>query len=176
VPPDRDAERQTHSGILHYAPNQWLFDTLVQNEQIGTLTIEGLLPQGWSTRFGNSAWRTIDIVGFPDQLVVLMDNVNYFVVAHGHRDARESYGLSTEVVPIPNPGDFDNVGSHDALHVRPAVFADGHAEPLPSTSAYWLGEQATYRGGAGAPGMQFYTREVQRFMWFINPHDHVTDD
>lgn len=178
VSPERDSERQTHSGFLHYAPNTWLFNTLVQNEVLGTLTVEGGLPLGWRSKYGEHTWRMLGQVGDPQRIVAIMDNVNYFAAAHGHRDARESYGFGSEVLPLPNPDDFDNLGSHDAQHVRPAGFMDGHADAIAATPASWLGIRRTYRavGVAGAPPASFYEREVGRLMWFISARDITSDD
>jgi hypothetical protein len=56
------------------------------------------------------------------------------------------------------------------------VFFDNHAEALPSTPEYWLNEKDTYSAGPGAPTVQLYAREVQRFMWFVNSGDRRGGD
>lgn len=171
VKDQEDELRQTHDGILHHAPNEWLFNQVVLNEEFRTLFIEAQAPFGWYESHGGRAWRRLSDPQHPEQTIALMDNVHWYNPDHAHRDARTGFGFSVDVVKGPNPAGNDNVGSHDALNVRPAVFVDGHAEAAPSTSAYWLDELRTFRCRANGDTRQFYRREVQRLMWFILPSE-----
>ena len=162
-----DALRFTHSGYLHHAPNQWLFNYGVWNEQLHTMTNWTDVSFGWEGRY-HGTWRKSSDVAHPSEIVELIDNLNYWVPSHGHRDAYESIGQSVQMVVGPNPSGIDNNGSHDALHRAPAVFVDGHAQALPTTADYWLNNQQLYNAPSGYTPV-LYDREVQRFMWFIVP-------
>jgi prepilin-type N-terminal cleavage/methylation domain-containing protein len=177
VRPEQDVERQSHTAIVHFAPNEYLFNSVRYGD--GTPSVptyvacEAVGP--WRAQYAgdgvHTQWRTLSLIPNPSEIIITMDNVNYFVTSHGHRDARDTYGLSCEVIPAGGPCMFDNTGSHDALHVRPAVFLDGHALGVPSTAAYWLDEQHVYRHGSTS--MPLWYQEVRRFMWFVRPSEQT---
>ncbi len=171
VRPGDDAERLTHSGVLHYAPNTWAFNSMNRNDDAGILKVWGDSPAGYEARAHTKSWHRSFLIQFPDQIVQLIDNVSYFNDGHGHRDARESIGLSGEAVQECKAFKLRQRGSHDRLARRPSVFFDNHAEALPSTPEYWLDEKAAYSAGPGAPSNDFYAREVQRFLWFVSAAD-----
>jgi prepilin-type N-terminal cleavage/methylation domain-containing protein len=162
-----DPGRATHNGIIHHAPNEWLFSYAIVNDQTGFKRAFSDVYGGWQVKFGHS-WRKASEVWMPAEIVTLMCNVNFFVPAHGHRDAREYYGRGCEVVHGENPCHWDNIGSHDQASRRPASFLDGHSDSLPSTNGYWIGAQSSYTAPDGSQA-DLYDREVQRFMWFIGP-------
>lgn len=110
-------------------------------------------------------------------IVALMGNVTYFYAGHGHREARQSIGLSCEVVLASESEDAecgDNAGSHSPQHKRPAVFVDGHAEPLPSTAEDGYDLRSEYYPlNDPAADTNVWNREVQRFYWFARPSEYV---
>ncbi len=173
---DDDPSRQSHTGITHYAPNQWLYNSVNRNDVLGTFSAYVSAPAGWYDRWGKGyAWRHISQMYRPEQVIATMDNVNCYVPAHGHRDAREFYGRATEVLPLPNDDDYDNIGGHDKMHTRPASFLDGHAAPVPSTADYWLDDVAWYNPGNGM-GLSLSNAEVRHLMWFVQPSERQDGD
>lgn len=170
-------ERWTHSGILHHAPNLWVFNNLYTFEGEPTF-YEADAPGGWQARYGGQRWRLLDRIPRLPRIVALIDNVNYYSPSHGHREAREYVGYSRDVVENARGDDFeDNQGSHALLGKRPAVFLDGHAEPLPAGPEYWFDHLNTYRPLDGESGEteSFYHRAVEHFLWFIQPEELVRD-
>lgn len=168
VKPDDDDLRQTHNGNLHHAPNYWLFSEVVMNERTGSLLISNAAPDAWAPRYGSRAWRTLDQVTRTSDIAMLIDNVDYFVIEHGHRDAREFFGRAEEIIIPGNESTHDNRGTHDSLKVRPAAFADGHVATLRATADYWQDTRHTYTTGSGL-GADFHEAEVKHLLWFIGP-------
>ena len=171
--------RMTHNGLLHHAPNQFMFGLLDVDETTGYRGsfVDAVGP--WSERYGGAGWRTLDDFGRTSDLVMIMGNVSTWIVTHSHIDAREFYRRAWDVPFDPyKDGELgtvnENTGSHRGIGKRPAVFADGHASALPDGSSYWQGERGVYRGptGAAAP---YYESEVRHFMWFIAPEDRDSD-
>src|SRR5213075_965068 len=90
---EEDHSRATHEGIIHHAPNEWLFSNGNWNDlPNGWKNNFSDVYTGWEGKFGGS-WRKVGDVWQPREIISLMCNVNYFVPSHGHRDAREYYGL-----------------------------------------------------------------------------------
>ncbi len=167
-------ERFTHSGPLHHAPNFWLFNIVRYNVILDEFIVDGDVYSGWERRHPPTEWRRMGHVRRPAEIVALIDNVDYFDIFHNHREAREAIGLSCHVINDPDGSQCaDNIGAHDALARRPAVFVDGHAEALPTSREYWKNARGRYRPGGGGADVVLYDREVQRFMWFIEPGDYV---
>jgi prepilin-type N-terminal cleavage/methylation domain-containing protein len=162
-----ETSRFTHFGIVHHAPNQYLFNTGHWDEETGVINSWGDAHAGWSNKFGRQ-WRRLSMVERPADVVAIMDNVNFYMQTHGHREARESFGLSIQCVVGPDYSQTES--SHSAVHRLPAVFCDGHAQALPSTPDYWLNQQHSYHGPDGLPAI-LYDREVQRWMWYVGPGD-----
>ena len=132
-------------------------------------------PDGWYERVGGSKWRRRDDVQRPAEIVSLMDTVNIFYWWCGHREAFESIGESHEAISDPDDAEISDArSSHQKLRERSFAFVDGHAEALPSTRSYWQDQLGQYRSrdNKGAV-VEFYDREVQRFMWFIGPDEYV---
>lgn len=176
IRPERDAERQSHFGIIHYAANLWLFNSMILDEELHTLRVTAEAYTGWVEPFGGSRWRRMDRVVRTSDVVMLMDNVNYYVPSHFHRDARDSYALGCDVsVAEGNPCESDNQGSHEALHRRPAVFADGHASALPTTQAYWHDDQGAYPAPEGGTA-RLFAAEVRHLLWFVDPNPPAGED
>ena len=177
VPVSADGgERWTHSGILHHAPNTWVFNN-VRVWQTGEVLIFADAHDGWEG-YREPVWRIIDRIRRPFEIVALIDNVNFQSPGHGDRDrqARESIGRSCEVVyDLTDDGcNSDNRGSHDDPGKRPAVFMDGHAEALPTARSYWKADIGLYRpGGNEEAETTLYIREVEHFMWFIEPGEYA---
>ncbi|MEA5556281.1 type II secretion system protein [Nodularia spumigena] len=168
VKPDDDDRRQTHSGVLHHAPNLWLFSLVSLNERNGTLLIENEAPEAWAPRHRTKAWRKLDQVTRHADIAMLIDNVDYFVTEHNHRDAREHFAFADHVAIPGSTSPYDNRGSHDRLGIRPAVFADGHAASLDASNAFWQSDRAYYTTGA-APASYLSKAEVKHLFWFIQP-------
>lgn len=171
VKDDQDASRWTHNGILHHAPNEWLFNYGIWNDATRGYTNWGDVYPGWEPKFQHR-WRSLVDVPFPKEIIELMCNNNYYVPSHFHRDAREFYGLSSDAVVGPNPANFDNAMSHQPLLRLPAVFVDGHGEGMPATPGYWLDAQHNYRAPDGSV-FPLWDREAQRYMWFLSPGERA---
>ncbi len=169
-------ERWTHSGILHHAPNTWVFNN-VRVWPTGEVHIFADAYDGWET-YREPLWRMIDRIRRPFDIVALIDNVNFQSPGHGDRgrEARESIGRSCEVVYdlTDDQCQSDNRGSHDGHGRRPAVFMDAHAEALPSAESYWKADAGLYwPGGNEEAETTLYVREVEHFMWFIEPGEYA---
>jgi prepilin-type N-terminal cleavage/methylation domain-containing protein len=176
---DDTGTRLTHNGVLHHAPNQFMFPYLDVDEESGqSYSAVDAMP-GWHTRFGGAGWRRLEQFDRVSDLVMLMDNVEFWVVTHSHIDAREFYRRSCDVVKDPDPSAgegcaIDNHGSHESLGRRPAVFLDGHAEPLPDSSAYWQADAAVYRATGSPIEQTFFAAEVRHFMWFVRSEEQLS--
>jgi prepilin-type N-terminal cleavage/methylation domain-containing protein len=170
-----DTRAWTHNGIIHYAPNAWAFNTVYQDEIRGTLRLLSDSLPPWEHRYGLPAWRRLDAILRQDRIVMLMDTVSTFVPSHGHADAREDFQFGCQIVATDNDCGSGKSGSHDALHVRNAVFFDGHAGALPSTDAYWMENPHYYRGTASNASYMLYPREVDHLLWFVDPQE-VNED
>ncbi len=169
-------ERWTHSGILHYAPNTWLYnDICLDGPDCDDDGIQSDALEGWELRFGGNGWRRVDQIRRTTEIAALIDNVNFYNESHGHREAREEIGLSCEVAHVEDGGGCgDNDGSHGRMQRRPCVFVDGHAAALPGTPAYWFDLLEDYRPmGDRGPRVALWQREVQHFIWFVEPWDYV---
>ncbi|MBL8880988.1 MAG: hypothetical protein JNG88_17880, partial [Phycisphaerales bacterium] len=173
-----DAQRLTHTGYLHAAPNTWLFSSMNVNENANRTTVWSDTLPGWETRNDRLGWRRLEQIERPAEIVSLTDNVNFYVPGHGHRDARESAGRSREVIEdqaVPGP-DGDNRGSHRTLGRRPATMIDGHAEALPIRGAYWMDLAGEFRLAESSGGaISLYRSEVRHFLWFVRGDDAVAD-
>lgn len=177
APDDDDPQRWTHTAILHHAPNTWLFNTVWVSGP-DNVRIVADAPTGWQERHGGDRWRIIDWIPRPGQIVSVMDNVNYFLEGHGHREARETIGSACDIVFQPrDPECDDNRGSHERIGRRPALFADSHGEALPSSSEYWRDTKARYRGpDEPHEETEFHHREVEHLLWFIAPEERINTD
>jgi prepilin-type N-terminal cleavage/methylation domain-containing protein len=180
VADDQDGARLTHNGVIHHAPNQFMFPFLDVDEATGYHGAYVDAVPGWNDRYGGRGWRRLDQFTRPSDLVMLMDNVKYWVITHSHVDAREAYRRAMDVVkdPIPHPifGEgLENDGSHKVLGKRPAVFTDGHAETLSDSSEYWQASPAVYTPPGFDREEPLYDSEVRHFMWFIDIEDRVRD-
>lgn len=168
-----DGERTTHSGILHYAPNRYTFNSVVWDDAGEFYDTASDVWPGWESAPEGSGWRLLAAIRRSAKIIALIDNTNYYFALHGHRDARESIGRGVEVVTDPTAGSNtygDNRGSHAALQARPAVFFDGHAERLSSLPQYWLDAQETYTPPTpGFAPTSLYLRDIEHFMYFIHP-------
>ncbi len=178
IDPSRDtAERWTHAGILHHAPNLWLFSSVRHSLFDGSVSIDNSALPGWEEPYGRPDWRRIEPVRRPAEVLALIDNVLYAYPGHGTEDAatREYVGYSYELVNEPESSDpgHDNAGAHPALNRLPALAVDGHGEALPSSRAYWQNGTSDYRHGASGEVQSLQDREVERWMWFIEPADLV---
>jgi len=176
VRPGDDAERLTHSGIIHAAPNTWAFNSVNRNDDAGILKVWGDAVTGFEARAQVKSWHKSFLVQFPREIVQFIDNTSYFNASHGHRESRESVGFSGDTVQECKVFKNQQRGSHDRLQRRPAAFFDNHAEALPSTPEYWLNGKDSYSAGAGGGSATLYAREVQRFIWFVNEGDKSSAD
>ncbi len=180
IDPSRDtAERWTHAGILHHAPNLWLFSSVRISLFDNSVTIDNSTLPGWEEPYGRPDWRRIEAVRRSAAVLALIDNVAYSYPGHGTEGTatREYVGYSTELVNQPEseePG-RDNVGGHPALGTLPALFVDGHGEPLPESRAYWQNGTSAHRHGPSGETVTLEDREVERWMWFVEPADLVLD-
>lgn len=177
----RDYDRRSHSGVAHYAANGWLFNSVTINVVSRQIKEEATVYRGWEQAVNPYRWREVGAVERPTDLMALMDNVNYYNVEHGHWEAREAIRMSYDTVYAPDPyRRGENEGSHMELAARPTLFLDGRAEPLPTSSDYWLDTQHLYHAGGDTTGpcAVFFEREVQRFMWFLAPgaFTDISDD
>ena len=170
-----DNERSTHSGIIHHAPNRWLFNSVAtfDGEEYVVSTDS---PAEWAERYGTESWRHIDQVAAPSEIVALIDNVYYFFEVHGHWEARESIGSGQDIILDPDDVPPDQrQASHASLQKRPAVFVDGHTEALSSIKAYWQDVLLNVHPmGNSAVGVSYYQRDIQRLMWFVGPGETET--
>ena len=169
IRPDDDDRRQTHNGVLHHAPNVWLFSQVILDETKGTLTIENSAPDPWAPRYATKAWRSLDHVARTSDIVMLMDNVDYYNTAHGHRDSRENYRYAEDLIIPTSTSPSDNKGTHDPLGVRPTVFADGHAASMKVNASEWLDERNAYSSGFSTLTTELHESEAKHLLWFVNP-------
>lgn len=169
-----DELRWTHSGLLHYAPNTWLFNSV--RTAPGFVDITGDAPEGWSIRYGGSEWRRLDQPKHSADVIAFIDNTTYFYAGHGHREARESIGWSCQVVPGTDDatcGD-NQFASHEAIARRPAAFLDGHAASLPNNGAYWYDLRSLYYPlGNAANQISVWNREARHFLWFADASEYA---
>ncbi len=168
-----DNLRATHSGILHHAPNRWIFNTVTSTdgeEWIVTADAIG----GWAPRYGTSAWRCLSMIRTPSEIVSLTDNTYFFRPICQHWEAGESVGMAWEIT-IDRPEDPDHIElAHERLRKRSAVFVDGHAEALPSTRDYWYDAPHAYHPlGNPARTETLLDREVRHLVWFVGPGELV---
>lgn len=173
---DGDTDRLTHNGVLHHAPNAWLFSSVVENRTAGTLVVSNQAHAGWDQRFGQSDWRRVDTVRRADAVVMLMDNVSAWNASHNHRDAREAFETGCEAVKVENDCGTQKSGSHDRMSRRPAAFVDGHAAGVSSETDYWFDEQAAYAPPGQPTGPMLWRRDVEHFVWYADPHSAPADE
>lgn len=173
---DSDRDRFTHNGILHHAPNAWLFSSVVENRTTGALTVLNQAHAGWDQRFAQGEWRRVDTVRRSDHVVALLDNVSTWIAAHQHREAFESIESGCQVVRVDNECGDQKQGSHDRLLRRPAAFLDGHAAGLDSTTEYWFDEQSVYDPPEGSGGPMLWRRDVEHLVWYADPHGGQRDE
>ncbi|HVZ94557.1 MAG TPA: prepilin-type N-terminal cleavage/methylation domain-containing protein, partial [Phycisphaerales bacterium] len=124
ISPDNEREMWTHSGYLHHAPNFWLFNTVRINESAAFTSVQSSELTGWSGRYGNGGWRRIDRIWHAEWVVSLLDNVNYYFVGHGHREAHESIGEAEQLIvddSYPPSVALQNRMSHQRVGKHPAV-------------------------------------------------------
>ncbi|MGE0482190.1 MAG: type II secretion system protein [Phycisphaerae bacterium] len=178
VQPADDGARATHSGIIHHAPNTYVFNSVQIVRETNEIYVNGGVLAGWESLSNPRDWRRLAQIDRPAEIMLLMDNVNHNVPVHGHRDARESIGRSCEIVfnPSDTQGCGDNDASHLATRLRPTAFVDGHGETLPIGPDYWLGPAGMFQapGSSEAP-LRLYWREIERLAWFVKPTDWVGD-
>ena len=167
--------RWTHSGILHYAPNTWLFNTMRINEPAQFERIDADAPEGWTGTWGGNRWRRIDPVARPAEIIALIDNVNSYYASHGHRECREAISYGADLVNIGQGTEWsDPQGSHDVLGKRPAAFVDGHASAVPAATAWWLETRSRYQPpDSGAAPVDLYERDVQKLIFFVRPQEYI---
>jgi prepilin-type N-terminal cleavage/methylation domain-containing protein len=169
VPLSRDIERQSHNGVVHHAPNGWLFSEVVQDEQRRTLRVFSDTLPGFEGRVNPRTQRRLSDPLRASDILLLACNVNFHYPAHGHREARDSYLVAADFVEGLGPEEYDNQGSHDGLRLRPAAFVDGHADTLSTRQGWWFtGVRAYAAPGEGPPAL-LHPREVDRLVWFIEP-------
>lgn len=168
--------RFAHGGLIHYAPNTWLFN-VVRYIVPDDFNVSSDAIDGWDARFATSEWRRPDMIRRPADIITSIDNVNYFDIYHQHRESRLSIGWSFEVINDPgdpdDPRRLDNLGSHELLLRRPAVFLDGHAQALPATRDYWKSAKGRYRSSGSGRLATLFDREVKHFMWYIDPGEYL---
>ena len=170
VDPDEDNPlRFTHIGYLHHAPNQWLYSYAVVVEDQGIKNSYSDTLPGWEGRWPSRQWRKSFMIDQPTSVMSLMCNVGYFYQSHGHYEAREFIGTACNLSPGHDDCEEKNEGSHDRIGRSPAVFLDGHGEPLPRTNDYWFSDQASYSGGG--PAATLSAKEVEHLMWFVRRSD-----
>ncbi len=169
IGPERERERWTHNGILHHAPNGWLFSTVVEDRVSGTVFVSNQAHPGWDIRFARGDWRRIDHLQRTQQTIALIDNVSVWIPGHGHHDALEFAEEGCQIVRNDNHCGERKSGSHDRLAVRPALFADGRAQPVPATDEYWFTEQAYYQSSDAPVGATLWRRDAEHFVWYVNP-------
>lgn len=168
-----DGLRRSHTAIAHYAASRYVYSWGLWDDVTPQYEESNDALPGWESSPTLAGWRQLSQIRRPAEIIAIADNVNFTHVGFNHRDARDSIGRSCEIVYDPqNAGCGDNEGSHKSLHVRPAVFVDGHAEALPDSPSYWLGAQETCAPpGNPADATTIYVREAQRFAWFILPSE-----
>lgn len=178
VQPAQDGERATHSGIIHHAPNVYVFSTVQLVRENSEVIVNGGVLPGWESVLSPREWRRLARIRRPSEVIMFIDNVSHNVPLHGHRDAREAVGRSCEIVynPSNTEGCGDNDASHLATRLRPAACVDGHGETLPIGPEYWLGPAGMFQlpGSSEAP-LRLYLREVERFAWFVRGTDWIAD-
>ncbi|CAG1005147.1 hypothetical protein PHYC_03202 [Phycisphaerales bacterium] len=173
---DSDRDRFTHNGILHHAPNAWLFSTVVEDRTAGTVSVFNQAHAGWDGRFAQGDWRRMDTVRRSDHVVALMDNVSTWVGSHAHRDALESIETGCQVVRVDNECGEQKQGSHDRLSRRPSAFLDGHAAGVDSNTEYWFDERSVYEPPEGSGGPMLWRRDVEHLVWYADPHGSSNDE
>lgn len=173
-----DGERTSFSGILHAAPNRWLFDSMEIDDIARTVRTFGDSLPGWEDRVDRLGWSRVEQMRNPADLIAMADNVTCYIQERHRREARESIGTSCDIVTDFDLHTYcgDNVGSHFTMNRRPAAFLDGHADGVPFSSAYWMTLPVQYRPAGTTMGTtRLYAREVRHFYWFIEPADAVSD-
>ncbi|MBL8879218.1 MAG: prepilin-type N-terminal cleavage/methylation domain-containing protein [Phycisphaerales bacterium] len=173
---NEDGSRSTDSGVLHAAPNRWLFNSMNIDEAAGRVTTWGDSLPGWEDRTERLGWSRMEQIRNPADIIALMDNVTHYDSVQHRREARESVGRSCDVITDPDMHSYcgENQGSHFVMRRRPAVFLDGHAEGVPFSSAFWMTLLEPYRPlGLSSGAIDLYAREVRHFMWFVEPTDAV---
>lgn len=167
VDEDQDI-RLTHAGVVHHAPNRWLFTYAVVNEDLGTARFSSDTLAGWDSRWPTRHWRRADVVPSPTETISLMCNVVWYNQGHGHNDAREYYGTADEIIKEPQ-GATPNLSSHDKMARLPATFLDGHSDSVPQGPSFWKSDPATY--SSGGPSYELSANEVKHLMWFVRRTD-----
>ncbi len=173
-------DRLSHNGEIHQVPNQYMFGFLDIDEQSAQAFASVDAISGWQPKYGGSGWRRLSMFGRTSDLVMLMDNVSFWVVTHGHIDAREFYRRAWDVPYNPFVDgqlgtDIENTGSHREIGQRPAVFTDGHAGSLSDNSTYWQAKKGIYRAKGSTIEETLYESEVKHFMWFIDKGERIGD-
>jgi prepilin-type N-terminal cleavage/methylation domain-containing protein len=171
IPESRDYDVTTHRGVLHHAPNGYLFNTVVENRRDGYLLVNAEIPDGWEARYPRrNAWRRLDFVTRPASTMMMADTITAFIPSHGHIDGLEYYESGCQFTNLRDACGENKRGSHDTLAIRPAVFADGHAIGLSSSPGYWYDVQQTYwPSWAPTYSMTFWSRDVEHLLWFVDP-------
>lgn len=167
-----DGERQTHSGQIHHAPNRYLFNSVWWDDLNDEHSSFADVYPGWDRAREATSWRILSDIARPTEIIAFIDNVNFYSGAHRHREAREQVGRGVEVINVQTAEfNYDNEYSHQELGQRPAVFVDGHAQPLPDRPEYWLDLPTTWQPPGASEPITLYSADVKHFMWFAKRSD-----
>lgn len=159
-----DEAHITHYAVVHAAPNTWTYNYVYIDEQIGEKIVTADSLPGWEAVAG-AGWRHPAQFAFPAELAAITDAVSFYVPLHDHRHARDSIGLGWQILP----GELvENYPTHAKAGRIPMAFFDGHAGSAPLATSYWNDQLRTYDPpGAGGYTQEFWDREVQRYLWFV---------
>jgi prepilin-type N-terminal cleavage/methylation domain-containing protein len=175
---DQDVpERWSHGGIIHHAPNQWVFSNVNVQVATGQATTVSDAPEGWINRYAGRNWRRSSQIRRPSDIMAIMDNSNFFNASHGHEEAPEFIGISCDIMTDPDPTDVDNgtcfphSGSHPTVKQRPAGFVDGHAETLSSERQFWQKDDACQQSRETGALIPYTVAERKHLLWIIEPEE-----
>lgn len=159
---DQDEEFTTHASLVHSAANTWVYTSAIVDDESGDRSFSDDALPGWEPVVGHG-WRKLSQFGRPADLVAIGDSITFWFALHGHRHARESYGMAWQIVP---GGDTDNRGTHPGQRL-PAGFLDGHAASPPIGADYWQNGQHDYATPGGGAPTTLSTREAEKLVWYV---------
>ncbi|MCC6676827.1 MAG: prepilin-type N-terminal cleavage/methylation domain-containing protein [Phycisphaerales bacterium] len=164
VPREDDSTHITHYAVVHSAANTWAFNYVYLDEEYGEKIITADSLPGWEAVAG-TGWRRPTLFDFPSELAAITDAVTFYVPLHDHRHARDSIGMSWQIVQ----GEVvENYVMHARVARIPLAYFDGHAGAAPIDKGYWNDRLRSYDPpGAGGYTQEFWDREVQRYLWFV---------